>query len=82
MSMPLADKVMGLLTEGLGAWKTFVATRQEAYNRKQDKKKVMAIEAAEKYILVNTKSGEFNDITDDRKKKLLGHYSKRFFHYN
>ena len=39
-------------------------------------------EAAEKYIQVNEKSGEFRDISDERKTKLLLHYARRFWHYN
>ena len=35
---------LALLKEGLELWKTFIATRQEAYNRKQDKKQERAID--------------------------------------
>ena len=41
-----------------------------------------AIEAGEKYIQVNQKSGMFKDIDKGTQIKLLRHYSKRFFHYN
>ena len=41
-----------------------------------------AIEAGEKYIQVNQKSGEFEKISDEEQVKLLRHYAKRFFHYN
>jgi len=39
-------------------------------------------EAAEKYIFVNEKIGEFKDLTDARQVKLLAHYRKRFFSVN
>lgn len=41
-----------------------------------------AIEAAEKYIQVNEKVGEFTNISKQRRHKLLKHYRKRFFAYN
>lgn len=44
------DTALALLKEGLELWKTFIATRQEAYNRKQDKKQERAIQAGEEAI--------------------------------
>jgi hypothetical protein len=41
-----------------------------------------AIEAAEKYIFVNDRIGEYKNIDKERQEQLLTHYSKRFFHYN
>ena len=41
-----------------------------------------AIEAAEKYIMVNEKDGEFKNISNSKQKKYLKHYRKRFFAYN
>lgn len=45
--MPLAERILKVFEEGLGAWKTFIATRQEAYNRKKDKQQEKAINIAE-----------------------------------
>ena len=41
-----------------------------------------AIEAAEKYIMVNDRIGEYRKITKARQEKLLQYYAKRFFRYN
>ena len=35
--MPLGEQIAGAIKEGLSAWKTFIATREEAYKRKRDK---------------------------------------------
>jgi ABC-type molybdenum transport system ATPase subunit/photorepair protein PhrA len=54
-----------------------------AWMNSSDRRKLEAAkEAAEKYILTNEKDGEFKDISDERKQKLLAHYRKRFFAYN
>ncbi len=46
--MPNTAKVIaGAVKEGLALWKTFLATRQEAYNRRKDKKQEKAIQYAE-----------------------------------
>jgi len=53
------------------------------YLKSADKRKAQAaIEAAEKYIQVNERSGEFASTTPSQQVKLLKHYSKRFFTYN
>ena len=41
-----------------------------------------AIEAGEKYIQVNSKSGMFEKLTLEKRKKKLLYYSKKFFKYN
>ncbi len=43
----LANQVVGLFKEALAAWKTFISTRQEAYERKMDKRKEKAIQYGE-----------------------------------
>ena len=63
------------ISEGAKLWNTWL----KSFERRRFK---AAIEAAEKYIFVNQKSGEFKDIDDSRKKKLLSHYSRKFFSYN
>ena len=48
--MTVANQILGVVKEGLELWKTFISTRQEAYNRKQDKKKEKAIQAGEEAV--------------------------------
>ena len=50
-------------------------------SRERNKMK-SAIDAGEKYIFVNERQGEFEDITDKRKNQLLLHFRKRFFANN
>lgn len=89
--MTTADKVLDLAKEGLSLWKTFIATRQEAYNRKRDKNQVNAIESSEKLIfevdnlidIIRMKYPE--DMKEQPIKGALGqiaHFRKRFFKYN
>jgi len=85
MSVPLAEQIVSLFKEGLSAYKTYLATRQEAYNRQQDKKQVKAIESAEKYIfandtLLNKLNLEEKEFSKDL--KILARYRKHFFHYH
>ena len=40
------------------------------------------IEAGQNYVFVNEKDGEFKNITDKRKEKLLVHFRKRLFDSN
>jgi hypothetical protein len=48
-----------------------------------DRRKLEAAkDAAEKYIFVNEKAGEFAKIGEEEKKNLLLHFRKRFFSYN
>jgi arabinogalactan endo-1,4-beta-galactosidase len=41
-----------------------------------------AIEAAEQYIMVNEKTGQYKDLTEEKKAQYLTHVRKRFFKYN
>ena len=53
------------------------------WNKSKEKRRLrVAIEAAEKYIQVSEKFGEFKKIGLKEQTKLLRHYSRRFFHYN
>ena len=70
--------IASMVKEGLSLWKTFLATRQEAYNRQMDIKKSKAIENGEKYILTNKNL----NLDPKKKQKLLDVYEKRFFAYN
>jgi len=89
MSVPLAEQILGVVKEGLALWKTFISTRQEAYNRQQDKKQIKAIEAAEKGFFVM--DGIVNKIENLNMQdgpafksdlKSLARYRKHFFHYH
>lgn len=91
MPVPYAERVMKLLEEGMSLWKTFIATRQEAYNRKQDKKQVKAIEFSEKYIFANDKLIEslknlspkaMQGKTIKKRLKTVAYYRTKFFKYN
>jgi hypothetical protein len=50
MAIPIAEQVLGVVKEGLSAWKVFISTRQEAYNRKMDKRKEAALQIAEEWF--------------------------------
>jgi len=81
--MTLANQIVGLVKEGLGAYKTYLATRQEAYNRKQDKKQIRAIQAGEQYILTNEKLKLAKDPKEIRKlQKYLSAWKIKFFKAN
>lgn len=41
-----------------------------------------ALDSAERYIFVNEGEGEYSNITEEYKKKLLIHFRKRFFSFN
>lgn len=45
--MNIAQAIIEAINKGLEAWKVYVSTRQEAYERKMDKKKQKAIDIAE-----------------------------------
>ena len=72
--MTLADKILAVLKEGLGAWKTYLATREEAYKRSRDKRQRKAIEWAERGFL-RIKELEIID-------KEINKCSRYFFKYN
>ena len=83
MSVPLAEKIIALCKEGLEAWKTFISTRQEAYERKKDKQQVKAIDTAEDYILLTKELLPSLDQNKFKKElRRLEKYEKRFFDYN
>ena len=63
------------ITAGAKLWNTWLKSR--------DKRRMeSAIEAAQKYIFVNQRVGEYKDISVSRQAQLLRHFSKRFFHYD
>jgi len=89
MSVPLAEGILKVAQEGLDLWKTFIATRQEAYSRKADKKQVKAIEASEKAIFETDEIITQLEVAGlDQKPEFKGNvkefkkYRKRFFKYH
>jgi len=89
MAVPLAESILKVFEKGLDAYKTHLATRQEAYNRKQDKKQVKAIEAGEKGFFaadrlvtsLKLKGWDTNVLFKDDIKDLKKHRA-RFFKNN
>ena len=69
----LAEGIIGMLVN---------LTDPKQYDIARLKNKNKAIEAGEKYIFVDEKSGSFKEIDEDRRRKLKNHYRKRFFHYS
>lgn len=46
--------ITGFLNQAFSAWEKYIETRQEAYNRKQDKRMRKCIDYAEQYIIYNS----------------------------
>ena len=63
------------IAEGFKLLKTFQDTKEVRRMRK-------AIEFGEKYIQVNEREGEFSDIEDKKRTRLLSYYHTKFFRYN
>jgi len=74
MSNPTAP-IAQAIAEGFKLLKTLMDTAQVRKMRK-------AIEAAEKYLMINEKDGEYDCLNDEQQKKKLAYYRKRFFKYN
>lgn len=70
---------VGLIAQAVAEIAKVVGNWQVSAERK---KLQAAVEAAEKYIMVNEKVGEFENITEKKQKQLLAHYRHRFFAYN
>jgi len=71
----MIKEIAQALAEGSKLWNTWLKSAER-------RKMSIAIDSAEKYIQVNELSGEFKDISPERKQKLLIHFAKRFFAYN
>jgi hypothetical protein len=82
MPLPLAERILKVAEEGLNLWKTFIATRQEAYNRKQDKEQIKAIECGEKgFFAMDELLAKLGDEYDQDRKKIL-RWKKKFFKHH
>ena len=66
--------VTNFLEKAMSAWEVFISTRQEAYNRAQDKRKNRAINCAED-IIFRIRSLQIED-------KELDKLIRIFFKYN
>jgi hypothetical protein len=56
----------------VGAW---LASRQRRRMR-------AAIDAAERYIFVSERAGEYAELSDEKRARYLKHFRKRFFRFN
>jgi hypothetical protein len=67
--------ILEVIKEGSKAYSTWQVSRE---------KKLLELckDAAEKYIQINEGDGDYKDLGEKEKKKLLVHYRKRFFAYN
>ncbi len=54
-------------------------TDPKQYTIKQHKRLMYRIEAAMHYIFVDEKTGEYDDIDDEKRDKLKEHFRKRVF---
>ena len=57
------------------AFGTYMATREVRHLK-------AALDAAERYIFVNEKTGENAELTDEQQEKLLAKLRRRFFKFN
>ena len=67
--------VLEAIKEGSKAYSTWLKSREK-------RRLELCKDAAERYIMVNEKEGEYKDITEEQKKKYLVHFRKRFVVYN
>ena len=81
MPTSLATTIAAAVKEGLSLWKVFIATRQEAYNRKKDKKQEKAIEIAEMTFEEVSKLFEFlHELPmEEKAMKELSHRKKLIY---
>lgn len=68
----LAQGLIGLLVN---------LTDPKQYDIAKLKRLEAACEAAEKYIFVDEKSGDYEALPEDKQTKYKAHFRKRFFHY-
>lgn len=86
------NTIAGAVKEGLELWKTFIATRQQAYERKMDKRQEAAISYAEKafdkmglvfeFIYKNVDIPEKKQAEFKRLKELIYKYKDKFNKYD
>ena len=74
--------IANVVKEGLSLWKTFIATRQESYNRQMDKNKRAAIDCAEQFILLFPKYKAAEDKGKRQVDKQMARWQKKFFRLN
>ena len=73
MSSPIGQ-IAAAVKEGLSLWRTYISTRQQAYNRQKDKRKDLAIRYAEesfgKVNILYEFIHENMDIPDNKKSEF------------
>ena len=75
--MPKTD--VGFIAE----FGTACAKLWHKYLETKDRRRLRAAnEAAESFIHIHYRDGEYKQLDSDRRTKLLLHYRKRFFHYD
>lgn len=87
-----AQAIVAAVKEALDLWKTFIATRQQAYERKMDKRQEAAIRYAEKafdkmsvlfqFLYENVEIPEKKEYEFKRLKHLIYKYKDKFNKYD
>lgn len=70
---------VGLIAQAIAEIAKVVGNWQVSSERKRLNYR---LEAAENYVFVNEKSGQYNGISDKKKDQLLYHFRKRIFDSN
>ena len=75
------NAIAGAIKEGLSLWKSFIDTRQDSYNRKQDKRQERAIQIAETAFGDVGKLFDFLLLIpmDEKHLKELNHHKKLIY---
>lgn len=82
IQLAVVKAIAEAVKEGAKVWNTWLASADKRRMAATIKRQNRAIEAAESYIDVDMKTGQYKDITDDRKEKLKIHFTKRFKRFN
>lgn len=75
MAIDPVTAIASAVAEFSKAFGTYMASREVRHMR-------AAIDAAERYIFVNERTGENETLTDKQQAKLLAKFRKRFFKFN
>lgn len=78
----MLSKILSFLSEGAAFLKSREDNLDTRLNVATEKRLRAALDAAEKYMLVNERVSPYDDLTDKKQKRYLKHFKKRFLHYN
>ncbi len=71
------------IQSGLDLWKTFIATRQEAYNRKMDQRLRQAVDCGEKgFLLFKDYKAAKDEKDKNRINSKIAYWERKFFKLN